>query len=96
MEAFRYGTMRERVLGLEAVLADGAVLAELTRVRKDNSGYPVRQLFIGSEGTLGVVTRVVLSLVPSTARGPRRWWQYPTSMRRSPYCVRSKRPPESR
>jgi FAD/FMN-containing dehydrogenase len=69
MEAFRYGTMRERVLGLEAVLADGAVLAELTRVRKDNSGYPVRQLFIGSEGTLGVVTRVVLSLVP--VDGPR-------------------------
>jgi FAD/FMN-containing dehydrogenase len=64
MEAFRHGTMRERVLGLEAVLADGAVLTELARVRKDNSGLPVRQLFIGSEGTLGVVTRVVLALVP--------------------------------
>jgi FAD/FMN-containing dehydrogenase len=65
MQTHRYGTMRERVLGLEAVLADGRVLSELLRVRKDNSGYPLRQLFIGSEGTLGVVTRAVLSLVPA-------------------------------
>jgi FAD/FMN-containing dehydrogenase len=68
IDAFRYGTMRERVLGLEAVLADGTVLGELSRVRKDNAGLPLRQLFIGAEGTLGVVSRVVLALV--RAGGP--------------------------
>ena len=69
IDAFRYGTMRERVLGLEVVLADGRVVEELRRVRKDNAGLPLRQLFIGSEGTLGVVTRVALAVVP--AIGPR-------------------------
>ncbi len=59
IDAFRYGTMRHRVLGLEAVLAGGDVLTELSRIRKDNAGLPLRQLFIGSEGTLGVITRVV-------------------------------------
>jgi FAD/FMN-containing dehydrogenase len=68
IDAFRYGTMRERVLGLEVVLADGRVVEELRRVRKDNAGLPLRQLFIGSEGTLGVVTRVALAVVP--AAGP--------------------------
>ena len=70
--AFRHGTMRERVLGLEAVLADGSVLSELGRVRKRNEGLAVERLFIGAEGTLGVVTRVALALVdragfPATA-----------------------------
>jgi FAD/FMN-containing dehydrogenase len=65
MEAFRYGVMRQRVLGLEAVLADGLVLSDLSRVRKANTGYDVKQLFIGAEGTLGVVTRVCLELAPS-------------------------------
>ena len=62
-DAFRYGTMRERVLGLEAVLADGTVLSALGRVRKRNEGLAVEQLLIGAEGTLGVVTRVALALV---------------------------------
>jgi FAD/FMN-containing dehydrogenase len=69
VDAFRYGMMRERVLGLEVVLADGTIREELSRVRKDNAGLPLRQLFIGSEGTLGIVTRVVIALVP--APGPR-------------------------
>jgi len=69
IEAFRYGTMRERVLGLEVALASGEVLCELSRIRKDNAGLALRQLFIGSEGTLGVITRVVLNLVPVS--GPR-------------------------
>ena len=64
IEAFRYGTMRDRVLGLEVALPSGEVITELSRIRKDNAGLPLRQLFIGSEGTLGVITRVVLSLVP--------------------------------
>jgi FAD/FMN-containing dehydrogenase len=69
IDAFRYGMMRERVLGLEAVLADGTVLDELARVRKDNAGLALRQLIVGAEGTLGVVTRVVVALVPA---GPER------------------------
>lgn len=61
----RYGNMREQVLGLEVVLADGSVLDLMRRLRKDNTGYALRQLFIGAEGTLGVVTKAVLRLVPA-------------------------------
>ena len=52
----RYGMMRELVLGLEVVLADGRVLNQLRSLRKDNTGYDVKQLFLGAEGTLGVIT----------------------------------------
>ncbi len=58
----RWGMMRESVLGLEAVLADGTVVSSLNRVIKNNTGYDLKQLFIGAEGTLGVVTRVVVRL----------------------------------
>ncbi|HEV8391795.1 MAG TPA: FAD-binding oxidoreductase [Dongiaceae bacterium] len=58
----RYGMARAQVLGLETVLADGTVLTALTKVMKNNAGYDLNQLFIGSEGTLGIVTRVVLRL----------------------------------
>jgi FAD/FMN-containing dehydrogenase len=58
----RYGMTRELVLGLEAVLADGTVLSAMNRMLKNNAGYDLKQLFIGSEGTLGVVTRAVLRL----------------------------------
>ncbi|AJG21702.1 FAD-binding oxidoreductase [Cupriavidus basilensis] len=60
----RYGMMRDQVLGLEAVLADGTVVSSLNKMQKNNAGYDVRQLFIGSEGTLGVITRAVLRLAP--------------------------------
>ncbi|MBM3505769.1 MAG: FAD-binding oxidoreductase [Alphaproteobacteria bacterium] len=60
----RYGNMRELVLGLEAVLPDGRVFSGLRSLRKDNTGYDLRQLFIGSEGTLGIVTAAVLKLFP--------------------------------
>lgn len=62
MEAFRHGMMRQRLLGIEAVLADGSVISDLTRVPKANEGYDLKQLFCGAEGTLGVVTRAVLKL----------------------------------
>ena len=58
----RYGMMRDMVLGVEAVLADGTVVSSLNRLMKNNTGYDLKQLFIGSEGTLGVVTRAVLRL----------------------------------
>lgn len=63
----RYGMMRALVLGLEAVLPDGAVLDQLTTLRKDNTGYDVKQLFIGAEGTLGIVTAATLRLWPRPA-----------------------------
>jgi len=68
MEAFRNGTMRNRLLGLEAVLPDGSILNDLSRVTKCNEGYDLKQLFCGAEGTLGFVSRAVLRLVP--APGP--------------------------
>lgn len=58
----RYGMMRDMVLGVEAVMADGRVVSSLNRMIKNNAGYDLRQLFIGSEGTLGVITRLVLRL----------------------------------
>jgi FAD/FMN-containing dehydrogenase len=60
----RYGMTREMVLGLEAVLADGMIVSSLNRLLKNNAGYDLKQLFIGTEGTLGVVTRAVLRLRP--------------------------------
>jgi FAD/FMN-containing dehydrogenase len=60
----RYGMTRDLVLGLEAVLADGRVISSMSPLIKNNTGYDLKQLFIGSEGTLGVVTRAVLRLRP--------------------------------
>jgi FAD/FMN-containing dehydrogenase len=60
----RYGTMRDLVLGLEAVLPNGEIMHGLKRLRKDNTGYDLKQLLIGAEGTLGVVTAASLKLFP--------------------------------
>jgi FAD/FMN-containing dehydrogenase len=60
----RYGNARDLVLGLEVVLADGQVWNGLRRLHKDNTGYCLRQLFVGSEGTLGIITAAVLKLYP--------------------------------
>ena len=62
VHVLRYGMMRELVLGLEAVLPDGRVISDLSGLRKDNTGYDLKQLFIGAEGTLGVVTAATLKL----------------------------------
>ena len=65
----RYGMMRDLVLGLEVVLADGRVLDALRGLRKDNRGYDLKQLFIGAEGTLGVITAATLELfAPAASR----------------------------
>ncbi len=60
----RYGNARDLVLGIEAVMPNGEVLSALRRLRKDNTGYALRQLLVGAEGTLGVITAAVLKLVP--------------------------------
>lgn len=60
----RYGVMREQVLGLEAVMPDGRIFHGLKRLRKDNTGYDLKQLLIGAEGTLGVITAASLKLYP--------------------------------
>ncbi len=64
IRVIRYGMAREQVLGLEAVLADGTVLSSMNRMLKNNAGYDLKHLFIGSEGTLGIITRAVLRLHP--------------------------------
>jgi FAD/FMN-containing dehydrogenase len=64
-QALRYGVARDQVLGLECVLADGTVLSHLVPYTKDNTGYDLKHLFIGAEGTLGVITRAVLRLHPA-------------------------------
>ncbi|MCE1237315.1 MAG: FAD-binding oxidoreductase [Hyphomicrobiales bacterium] len=63
--AFRNGVMRHRVLGLEAILPDGSRLGDLTRIVKNTTGYDVKQLLIGAEGTLGCVTRIAVRLDPT-------------------------------
>lgn len=62
VRVIRYGMMRQLVLGVEAVMADGTVISSMNRMLKNNAGYDLKQLFIGSEGTLGVITRLVLRL----------------------------------
>lgn len=67
VNVLRYGNTRDLVLGVEAVLADGSILHGLKRLRKDNTGYDLRHLLIGSEGTLGIITAASLRLFPRPA-----------------------------
>ncbi len=62
--ALAYGSARAHVLGIEVVLADGRILNDLNKLKKDNTGYDLKNLFIGAEGTLGAITAAVLRLVP--------------------------------
>ena len=64
IRVIRYGMAREQVLGLEAVLADGTVVSSMNSMLKNNAGYDLKQLFIGAEGTLGIITAAVLKLFP--------------------------------
>jgi FAD/FMN-containing dehydrogenase len=66
-QVLRHGSMRAQVLGLEAVLADGSIFDALTPLKKDNRGFDLKQLMIGSEGTLGVITAATLRLLPAIA-----------------------------
>jgi FAD/FMN-containing dehydrogenase len=73
VNVLRYGNARDLALGLEAVLADGSVHHGLRRLRKDNTGYDLRHLLIGSEGTLGVITAASLRLFPRPAETATAW-----------------------
>jgi FAD/FMN-containing dehydrogenase len=73
VQVLRYGTMRNLVLGLEVVLPDGSIWNGLRGLRKDNTGYDMKQLFIGAEGTLGIVTAAVLRLFPKPTAGETAW-----------------------
>jgi FAD/FMN-containing dehydrogenase len=73
VNVLRYGMARALVLGLEVVLADGRVWDGLRSLRKDNTGYDLKQLFIGAEGTLGVITAAVLRLVPRPREQQTAW-----------------------
>ncbi|MBZ7926029.1 FAD-binding oxidoreductase [Ensifer adhaerens] len=65
--AFRFGVMRHRILGMEAVLADGSIYSDMTRVVKNAAGYDLKHLFVGAEGTLGIITRIAVKLEPQPA-----------------------------
>ncbi|WP_342131100.1 FAD-binding oxidoreductase [Hydrogenophaga sp. OTU3427] len=74
----RYGTMRDQLLGLEAVLADGSVVGGLHKMVKNNTGYDMRHLLAGAEGTLGIVTRAVLKLHPKPQSLATAWCGLPS------------------
>jgi FAD/FMN-containing dehydrogenase len=73
INVLRYGNAREQVLGLEVVLPDGRVWDGLRGLRKDNTGYDLKQLFVGAEGTLGIITAAVLRLHPKPSAGVTAW-----------------------
>lgn len=77
-QVLRHGSMRALVLGMEAVLADGSVFSALTPLKKDNRGFDLKQLLIGSEGTLGIVTAATLRLVPALAERVVIWAGLPS------------------
>ncbi len=72
-QVLRHGTMRAQVLGIEAVLADGQIFDALTALKKDNRGFDLKQLLIGSEGTLGIVTGANLRLLPAATARSTAW-----------------------
>ncbi len=81
INVIRYGTARDLVLGVEVVLADGTVWDGIRTLRKDTAGYDLKQLFIGSEGTLGIVTAVALKLFPDPGQATTAFLRIPTADR---------------
>ncbi len=81
VNVLRYGNARDQVLGLEAVLPDGRVWDGLRGLRKDNTGYDLKQLFIGAEGTLGIITAAVLKLHPKPTAAATAWIEVPDPAR---------------
>jgi FAD/FMN-containing dehydrogenase len=77
-QALAYGVARSHALGIEVVLADGRVLNNLNKLKKDNTGYDLKNLFIGAEGTLGVITAAVLRLVPRPRSVETAWAAVPS------------------
>lgn len=75
----RYGNMRDLTLGLEVVLPDGQIWNGLRGLRKDNTGYDLKHLFIGSEGTLGIITAAVLKLYPAVRSVTTAWVALPSA-----------------
>jgi D-lactate dehydrogenase (cytochrome) len=78
LAVLRYGTARELVLGLEVVLPSGELLSDLAGLRKDNTGYDLKALFLGAEGTLGVITAAVLKLYPELRARETAWLAVPS------------------
>ncbi len=78
LNVIRYGNTRDLVLGLEVVLPDGSVWNGLSKLRKDNTGYDLRDLFIGAEGTLGIITKATLKLFPRPKHIATAWVAVPT------------------
>ena len=83
INVIRYGTARDQVLGLEVVLADGTVWDGLRALRKDTAGYDLKQLFLGSEGTLGIITAATLKLYPDPGETLTAMLAMPSSPHRS-------------
>jgi FAD/FMN-containing dehydrogenase len=73
LSVVRYGMTRELLLGIEAVLSDGTVVSDMRKLRKNNTGYDIKQCFVGSEGTLGTITGAVLRLAPLPVRRATAW-----------------------
>ena len=73
LSVVRYGMTRDLLLGIEAVLPDGTIVSDMHKLRKNNTGYDVKQCFVGSEGTLGVVTGAALRLAPLPVRRSTSW-----------------------
>jgi len=78
LNVIRYGNARDLVLGLEVVLPDGSIWNGLSKLRKDNSGYDLRDLFIGAEGTLGIITKATLKLFPQPKHIATAWVAVPS------------------